>query len=97
LLEVGVPKKNRSAIKRARQAETKRVRNAHTKSTMKTYIKKLMTAMEKKNKDELNDAFKKAVAYISKASSKGVIHKNNAARKIARLSKKVHALSQPGK
>lgn len=89
-------KKNRSAIKRAGQAEKKRLRNAHIKSTMKTYIKKLTVAMEKKNKEELNDAFKKAVAFISKASSKGVIHKNNAARKISRLSKRVHTLSQPG-
>jgi len=96
LLEVGVSKKNRSAIKRAGQAEKKRLRNAHIKSTMKTYIKKLTVAMEKKNKEELNDAFKKAVAFISKASSKGVIHKNNAARKISRLSKRVHTLSQPG-
>jgi len=88
-----VPKKNRSAIKRAGQAEKKRLRNAHIKSTMKTYIKKLTVAMEKKNKEELNDAFKKAVAFISKASSKGVIHKNNAARKISRLSKRVHTLS----
>ncbi|HBE44799.1 MAG TPA: 30S ribosomal protein S20 [Deltaproteobacteria bacterium] len=88
-----MPKKNRSAIKRAGQAEKKRLRNAHIKSTMKTYIKKLTVAMEKKNKEELNDAFKKAVAFISKASSKGVIHKNNAARKISRLSKRVHTLS----
>lgn len=91
-----MPKKNRSAIKRAGQAEKKRLRNAHIKSTMKTYIKKLTVAMEKKNKEELNDAFKKAVAFISKASSKGVIHKNNAARKISRLSKRVHTFSQPG-
>lgn len=88
-----MPKKNRSAIKRARQSEIKRVRNAHIKSTMKTHIKKAITEMEKKNKEELDVAFTKAISYISKASSKGVIHKNNASRKISRLSKKVKSLS----
>jgi small subunit ribosomal protein S20 len=37
---------------------------------------------------------KKTVSYINKAASKGVIHKNNAARKVSRLSKKVHSSLQ---
>jgi len=37
----------------------------------------------------------KAVSYIKKAASKGVIHRNNAARKVSRLTKKVNAVRQP--
>ena len=82
-------KKNKSAIKKARQGEKNRLRNAHVKSTMKTNIKKVLLALQGKNKDELQQAYKDAVVCIDKAASKGVIHKNNASRRVSRLSKKV--------
>jgi small subunit ribosomal protein S20 len=82
-------KKNKSAIKKARQGEKNRLRNAHVKSTMKTNIKKVLVTLQGKNKDELQQAYKEAVVCIDKAASKGVIHKNNASRRISRLSKKV--------
>ncbi|MCX5807294.1 MAG: 30S ribosomal protein S20 [Proteobacteria bacterium] len=88
-------KKNKSAIKRARQSEEKRLRNSHVKSTMKTHIKRVMIAVENKVIENLDNIFKSAVSYINKASSKGVIHKNNASRKVSRLTKKVNNLSQP--
>jgi small subunit ribosomal protein S20 len=56
---------------------------------MKTNIKKMLVALQGKNKDELQQAYKDAVVCIDKAASKGVIHKNNASRRISRLSKKV--------
>ena len=87
-------KKNKSAIKKARQSEEKRLRNSHVKSTMKTQIKKITSAMETKGTKNLDSLFKDAVSYINKASSKGVIHKKNAARKVSRLTKKVNSLSQ---
>jgi len=86
-------RKNKSALKKAKQAEARRVRNVHVKSTMKTHIKKVVTAINEKDKEHLEMLFKKAVSDINKASSKGVIHPNNAARKISRLSKKVHSLT----
>ena len=82
-------KKNKSAIKKARQGEKNRLRNAHVKSTMKTNIKKVLVALQGKNKDELQQAYKEAVVCIDKAASKGVIHRNNASRRVSRLSKKV--------
>ena len=86
-------KKNKSAIKKALQGEKHRLRNAHVKSTMKTNIKKVLLALQGKNqekdKDGLQQAFKEAVTIIDKAASKGVIHKNNAARRVSRLSRKV--------
>ena len=51
-------RKNKSAIKKARQGEKNRLRNAHVKSTMKTNIKKVLLALQGKDKDELQQAFK---------------------------------------
>ncbi len=87
-------KKNKSALKKARQGEKNRLRNAHVKSTMKTNIKKVLVALQGKDKDVLQQVLKEAVVCIDKAASKGVIHKNNAARRVSRLSKKVgHSLT----
>jgi small subunit ribosomal protein S20 len=87
-------KKNKSAIKKAKQSEDKRIRNAHVKSTMKTQIKKTITAIEANNKDNTGELLKNAIASINKAASKNVIHKNNAARKVSRLAKKAHKVLQ---
>jgi len=56
---------------------------------MKTNIKKVLLALQGKEKDGLQQTFKEAVICIDKAASKGVIHKNNASRRISRLAKKV--------
>jgi small subunit ribosomal protein S20 len=87
-------KKNKSAIKKAKQSEGKRVRNAHVKSTMKTLIKKTITAIDASDKDNTGGLLKNAIASINKAATKNVIHKNNAARKVSRLSKKAHKVLQ---
>jgi len=62
---------------------------------MKTQIKKALSATEAKDKENLDALFVKAVSQINKAGSKGVIHKNNASRKISRLAKKVNRAAQP--
>jgi small subunit ribosomal protein S20 len=61
---------------------------------MKTQIKKTLTAIEVNNKDNTGELLKSAIASINKAASKNVIHKNNAARKVSRLSKKAHKVLQ---
>jgi len=83
-------KKNKSAIKRAGQAEKRRLRNSHVKSTMKTNIKKALSALTEKDAANVEASAKAAIAYIDKAASKGVIHKNQAARRVSRLAKKAH-------
>ncbi|OGP64061.1 MAG: 30S ribosomal protein S20 [Deltaproteobacteria bacterium RBG_16_42_7] len=88
-------RKNKSAIKKTRQSEGKRLRNSHVKSTMKTRIKKVVNLVGSKETEDINSLFKNAISYIDKASSKGVIHRNNAARKVSRLTKKVNSLLQP--
>jgi len=81
------PKKNLSAIKRARQAEKNRLHNKAVKTEIRTVSKKVETAVDKKNKEEAQKALLEASEVISKAASKGVIHKNTASRKISRLAR----------
>jgi len=87
-------RKNKSAIKKAKQSEERRVRNAHVKTAMKTQIKKALAAIETNDKDNSGDLLKSAISSINKAASKKVIHKNNAARKVSRLSKKANKIIQ---
>ena len=88
-------KKNKSAIKKAKQSEERRVRNAHIKTGMKTQIKKALASFEAHDKENVGATLKSVIASIDKASSKGVIHKNNAARKVSRLAKKANKILQP--
>ncbi|MCS7280267.1 MAG: 30S ribosomal protein S20 [Desulfobacterota bacterium] len=88
-------KKNKSALKRARQAEARRIRNASIKSAMKTYMKKALLAIqEKKDPKTIDELVRKAISMIDKAKSKGVIHRRTASRKISRFTKKVNKLLQ---
>lgn len=89
-------RKNKSAIKRAQQGEKRRLRNSHVKSTMKTTIKKALAAVNDKDTANVEGATKAAIACIDRASSKGVIHRNQAARRVSRLAKKAHkVLTEP--
>lgn len=84
---------HKSAIKRNKQTAVRTARNTHIRSTMRTYVKQVRTAVANGNKDEAILALAKAVPYIDKASSKGVIHKSTASRKISRLNKLVNTLA----
>ncbi len=88
------PKKNLSAMKRARQAEKRNIKNRSIKTTIKSIVKKVEAAISAKNIEESAKELKNAIKAISKAASKGVLHKNTASRKISRLSKKVNAILQ---
>ncbi len=76
----------KSAKKRVRVIETKTLRNKMIKSDLKTAIKKAETAAA--NSDEnLNEVVKTAIKKVDMACSKGVMHKNKAARKKSQLAK----------
>ena len=75
----------KSAKKRILVIETKTLRNKMIKSKIKTLVKKVEAAIE------AND--KAAASEISKAASKGIYHKNNASRKISRLTLAVNKLA----
>ncbi len=89
-------KKNLSAIKRARQAEKRNERNKMIRTKIKNIIKAVESAVKDNNKGIAEGELLKAVRTISSATSKGIIHKNNAARKISVLTKKVNTLSKTG-
>lgn len=79
---------SRSAEKRIRVNNKKRVRNATNKSILKSSIKKYEVALEQ---DPANAPahLQKAIKALDKAATKGIIHKNAAARKKSRLTKKL--------
>ena len=79
----------KSAQKRIRVAEKKQARNKHIKSLTKTAVKKVVVAANEKSTDT-NALLVQAITAIDKAASKGVYHKNTAARKKSRLTKMVN-------
>lgn len=78
--------------KRARQAVVRRSRNVSLRSMVRTYIKKVQAAIEAKNYDDAQAALVQAAPYIDKMVTKGVMHKNKAARTKSRLNTAVLAL-----
>ncbi|MFH0810202.1 MAG: 30S ribosomal protein S20 [Pseudomonadota bacterium] len=82
-----------SALKRARQNERQRLRNKAYRTRVRNAIKAVRGAVAAKTVDKAQEALAQAVPIIMRASTKGVLHRNHSARKIARLSKAVHALA----
>ena len=78
--------------KRIRRNNTRAAINGARKSRIRGFIKKVETACTEGNKDEAQAALKQAQPEIAKGVAKGVLHKNTAARKMSRLSKRVSAL-----
>ena len=83
----------KSAKKRILVTETRTARNKAIKSKVKTSIKKVNAAIEAKDKEAALVALNDATVEISKACTKGVYHKNNAARKVSRLTLAVNKLA----
>lgn len=80
------------AKKRARQADKRNLRNAAQRSRFRTAIKKVIYAVEANDKTAAEAAFKEAVPAIDSAVTKGLIHKNKAARQKSRLNTRVSSL-----
>jgi small subunit ribosomal protein S20 len=78
----------KSQIKRNRQNERRRLRNKAVRSELKTRVKTAVTAAEEGVADSA-EALRLAVKRIDKAAAKGVIHKNQAANRKARLMKRL--------
>jgi len=83
---------HKSALKRMRQNEKKRERNKRYRSMVKNAVKKVKMAIDEKDKEKANLLLRRAIRIINKVKSKGVIHPNNASRRISRLTKKVNSL-----
>jgi small subunit ribosomal protein S20 len=76
-----------SALKRARQNEIRNQRNRMVKTRVKNVVKSVRQALEVPSSEAATATLNQAKSTIAKAAKKGVIHKRNASRKIARLSK----------
>lgn len=83
---------HKSAFKRARQNEDRRARNKITRTKVKNAVKQVRLAIGQNAADSAAENFQSAASVIDKAAKKGVIHRNTAARKIARLAKRVNAV-----
>ena len=86
---------HKSAFKRARQNEVKRTRNRSYKTRVKKAIREVRSAVEGSTIEQTQLSFTKAVSIIQKTASNGVIHRNQAARKISRLARRINQLASP--
>lgn len=83
----------KSAIKRTKTNEKRRLRNASQKSSLRTAVKQADQAVAGTDVNAAKEAIFTAQKKLDKAVTKGLIHKNAAARKKSRLAKKLNALS----
>ena len=83
----------KSAKKRILVNRTKAARNKSIRSEVKTVTKKVEAAVAAGDKAAAQAALVAATTEIDKACTKGVYHKNNAARKVSRVSKAVNSIA----
>ena len=83
---------SKQAKKRAVQSEKRRQHNASRRSMMRTLFKKVLAAIEAGDKDTASKEFATAQPILDRFASKGLIHKNKAARSKSRLNAAIKAL-----
>jgi small subunit ribosomal protein S20 len=82
----------KSAKKRAKQTLVRNARNTSHRSMLRTLVKKVVKALETKDVAAAEAAYVSAVPVLDRYSSRGLIHKNKAARHKSRLSAHIKAL-----
>jgi small subunit ribosomal protein S20 len=83
----------KSQIKRNRQNEKRRIRNRIFRGRARTFVARARTAMDNQT-PEAREVVIEAISALDKAAEKGVLHKNNAARRKSRLMKRLAALEK---
>lgn len=81
----------KSAKKRTKVIAKKTANNRIRKSIIKTAEKRFLEAVEAGDQALASERFRKVEKVIDQAAAKNIIHKNAAARKVSRLSKKLNA------
>ena len=81
-----------SALKRARQNEVRRIRNRAYRTRVRNATKAVLTAVEQNDAAAAQEALRQAIPVIDRAAGKGVYHRNNAARKVSRLTVRVNSI-----
>lgn len=84
----------KSALKRIRSTARKEMRNRAVRSATRTYVKKARALIEMGKKDEAQAAVMQAISALDRAVTKGVLHRNNAARRKSRLMQRFHSLTK---
>ena len=82
--------RHKSTEKRARQNKKQYQANRAVKSSVKTGVKNLLAVIEAKNQEGSTAQLKKVISSLSKAASKGMVHKKTASRRISRLTKRTN-------
>ena len=82
-----------SARKRARQAEIRRRHNQARRSMMRTKLKEVTVAIAKGDRAAAEDAYAEAVPVLDRMATRGVIHRNKAARHKSRLAQQIKGLA----
>ncbi|MDB5056973.1 MAG: ribosomal protein [Chloroflexi bacterium] len=86
----------KSAIKRTRVSERRHLRNRSAKSAVRTFVKTAEKSIKTANVSEetTQEAVARALQALDATASKGILHKNNAARRKSRLMKKLNQSKQ---
>ena len=84
---------HKSAEKRIRQTERRTAVNKARLSRIRTFVKKVEVALDAGDKTTAQAAFLAAQPELQRGVTKGVLHKNTAARKISRLAHRLRTLS----
>ncbi len=92
-MEVYVLANIKSAKKRVVTSRVRQERNKSIKSSVKTASKKVEAAVKAGDKEAAQKELLNATSVIDKAAKKGVLHKNNASRKVSRLSRMVNTIA----
>jgi len=81
---------HKSAFKRIRSSETRRLRNRHNRKKLKSLIQSVRSS---ENKEQGEKSLAQAMPVIDQAVSKGIIHRNKAARQKSKLTQYVKNLT----
>ena len=81
-----------SAIKRVRQNDKHRIRNRGRRSRMRTYVREADALIAEGDSQAAAESVRKAISEIDRAMQKGVLHRNNGARRKSRLMKHLAAM-----
>ena len=82
----------KSAIRKVRRIKKQSLVNKSRKSKYKQALKKMLKLIEKKDKKEINKYFPKFQSELMKIAKTGVIKKQNAARNVSRITRKINSL-----
>ena len=83
----------KSALKAMRVSERRHERNRAVRSALRTYVKKARTSLTATGAEDAVERIREAAKHLDQAASKGIIHKNQAARRKSRL---MHQLALAG-